>query len=148
MVVPRAHKWAGRKSIRPEELAAELDVPLGTVKSRLNRARRELASVVGLHLVPRFSLEVEDPVPVDLVVAEVFGNFALEEGVLDPLEMRNTSFWVLADQEQRYARSYVLNTVTNKLEETKISYLYNTAVTDRQRPPLGGAAVGTGSAAP
>jgi RNA polymerase sigma-70 factor, ECF subfamily len=36
-----------------EELAAELDVPLGTIKSRLNRARRELASVVGLHLVPR-----------------------------------------------------------------------------------------------
>lgn len=38
-----------------EELAAELDVPLGTIKSRLNRARRELASVVGLHLVPRAS---------------------------------------------------------------------------------------------
>ncbi|MCU0293806.1 MAG: sigma-70 family RNA polymerase sigma factor [Thermoanaerobaculaceae bacterium] len=36
-----------------EELAAELDVPLGTIKSRLNRARRELASVVGVHLVPR-----------------------------------------------------------------------------------------------
>ncbi|MGV8041111.1 MAG: RNA polymerase sigma factor [Thermoanaerobaculaceae bacterium] len=36
-----------------EELAAELDVPLGTVKSRLNRARRELASAVGLQLVPR-----------------------------------------------------------------------------------------------
>lgn len=39
----------------------------------------------GLHFVPRFSVEVEDPAPVDLVVAEVFGNFALEEGVLDTL---------------------------------------------------------------
>lgn len=36
-----------------EELAVELEVPLGTVKSRLNRARRELASVVGMQLVPR-----------------------------------------------------------------------------------------------
>lgn len=39
----------------------------------------------GLHLVPAHSLTVEDPVEVDLVVAEVFGNFALEEGVLDTL---------------------------------------------------------------
>ena len=39
----------------------------------------------GLHLVPQHSLAVEDPVKVDLVVAEVFGNFALEEGVLDTL---------------------------------------------------------------
>lgn len=36
-----------------EELAAEFDVPLGTVKSRLNRARRELASAVGPQLVSR-----------------------------------------------------------------------------------------------
>jgi SAM-dependent methyltransferase len=39
----------------------------------------------GLHLVPIHSLAVTDPVRVDLVVAEVFGNFALEEGVLDTL---------------------------------------------------------------
>jgi len=39
----------------------------------------------GLRFVPLHSLAVEDPVAVDLVVAEVFGNFALEEGVLDTL---------------------------------------------------------------
>ena len=39
----------------------------------------------GLHFVPVHSLEAEDPPPVDLVVAEVLGNFAYEEGVLDTL---------------------------------------------------------------
>jgi RNA polymerase sigma-70 factor, ECF subfamily len=39
-----------------EELAAELELPLGTVKSRLNRARRELAGVMSLQLVPRMAL--------------------------------------------------------------------------------------------
>jgi RNA polymerase sigma-70 factor, ECF subfamily len=39
-----------------EELAAELELPLGTVKSRLNRARRELAGVMSLQLVPRAAL--------------------------------------------------------------------------------------------
>ncbi len=41
-----------------EELAAELELPLGTVKSRLNRARRELAGAISLHLVPRAALAV------------------------------------------------------------------------------------------
>lgn len=39
-----------------EELAVELGLPLGTVKSRLNRARRELATVVSLQLVPTSTL--------------------------------------------------------------------------------------------
>jgi RNA polymerase sigma-70 factor (ECF subfamily) len=36
-----------------EELAQELALPIGTVKSRLNRARRELAATVAVQLVPR-----------------------------------------------------------------------------------------------
>jgi RNA polymerase sigma-70 factor (ECF subfamily) len=39
-----------------EELATELELPLGTVKSRLNRARRELAGVMSLQLVPRAAI--------------------------------------------------------------------------------------------
>ena len=39
----------------------------------------------------------------------------------------------------RYALSYRWNAPAGKLEETTIPYLYKTAVTDRQRPPLGGA---------
>ena len=36
-----------------EELAEEMTIPVGTVKSRLNRARRELAAAVTLQLTPR-----------------------------------------------------------------------------------------------
>lgn len=36
-----------------EELARELDLPLGTVKSRLNRARREMATAMAVALKPR-----------------------------------------------------------------------------------------------
>jgi len=39
-----------------EELAEELTLPLGTVKSRLNRARRELAAVMAAQLTPRAAL--------------------------------------------------------------------------------------------
>jgi SAM-dependent methyltransferase len=38
-----------------------------------------------LHFVAQSSLEVEDPPLVDVVVAEVLGNFAYEEGVLETL---------------------------------------------------------------
>jgi RNA polymerase sigma-70 factor (ECF subfamily) len=40
-----------------EELAAELELPIGTVKSRLNRARRELAATVALQLAPRMRVQ-------------------------------------------------------------------------------------------
>jgi len=40
-----------------EELAEELELPIGTVKSRLNRARRELAARVALQLTPRMRVQ-------------------------------------------------------------------------------------------
>ncbi len=46
-----------------EELAAELELPLGTVKSRLNRARRELAGVISLQLVPRAAVATAGVAP-------------------------------------------------------------------------------------
>jgi len=39
-----------------EELAEELELPLGTIKSRLNRARRELAAAVTLQITPRMKV--------------------------------------------------------------------------------------------
>ncbi len=76
-------------------------------------------------------------------VVEVAGGMSfdafLQKRLFDPLGMKNTTFWLTPEQEKRYAKSYVLNADTKKLEETPISYMYNTAVTDRGRPPLGGA---------
>jgi protein arginine N-methyltransferase 1 len=43
------------------------------------------SGVDGLHFVPERSLDVGSPERVDLVVAEVLGNFAYEEGVLETL---------------------------------------------------------------
>jgi CubicO group peptidase (beta-lactamase class C family) len=63
----------------------------------------------------------------------------LQKRVLDPLGMKDTSFWIAPAKEARWAHSYRWNAAAGKLEETTIPYLYNTAVTDRQRPPLGGA---------
>ncbi len=63
----------------------------------------------------------------------------LQKRVLDPLGMKNTSFWIAPENESRWAHSYRWNPQTARLEETAISYLYGTAVTDRRRPPLGGA---------
>jgi CubicO group peptidase (beta-lactamase class C family) len=63
----------------------------------------------------------------------------LQKRVLDPLGMKDTSFWIAPEKESRWAHPYRWNAPAAKLEETTISYLYKTAVTDRQRPPLGGA---------
>jgi CubicO group peptidase (beta-lactamase class C family) len=76
-------------------------------------------------------------------VVEVAGGMAfdkfLQKRVLDPLDMTDTGFWIPEGKISRWAHSYRWNAQTNKLEETAISYLYGTEVTDRQRPPLGGA---------
>jgi CubicO group peptidase (beta-lactamase class C family) len=63
----------------------------------------------------------------------------LQKRVFDPLGMKDTSFWIAPERESRWAHSYRWNPQAAKLEETTISYLYKTAVTDRERPPLGGA---------
>ncbi len=76
-------------------------------------------------------------------VVEVTGRMPfhefLQKRVLDPLGMKNTSFWIAPEKESRWAHSYRWNPQAAKLEETTIPYLYKTTVTDRERPPLGGA---------
>jgi CubicO group peptidase (beta-lactamase class C family) len=63
----------------------------------------------------------------------------LQQRVLDPLEMKHTSFWVAAADKERWARSYQWMAQEHTLRETTIPYMYGTDVTDRDRPPLGGA---------
>ena len=75
---------------------------------------------------------------VEAVSGMPFDQF-LQKRVLDPLGMKDTSFWLAPEKESRWAQPYRWNAQTNKLEETVITYLYKTAPTDRQRPPLGGA---------
>jgi CubicO group peptidase (beta-lactamase class C family) len=75
---------------------------------------------------------------VEVVSGMPFDRF-LQQRVLGPLGMKDTSFWIAPAQEARYAHSHRWNAQTSRLEETTIPYLYGTAVTDRQRPPLGGA---------
>ena len=76
-------------------------------------------------------------------VVEVAGGMPFDEflrkRVLVPLRMKDTSFWIALEKKSRWARPYRWNAQSGKLEETTIPYLYHTPVTDRQRPPLGGA---------
>ena len=76
-------------------------------------------------------------------VVEVAGGMPfdqfLQKRVLDPLGMKDTSFWIAPANQSRWAHSYRWNAQTAKVSETTIPYLYNTAITDRERPPLGGA---------
>jgi CubicO group peptidase (beta-lactamase class C family) len=63
----------------------------------------------------------------------------LRKRVFDPLGMKDTTFWISPKKEAPWAHPYKWNAQTGKLEETAIPYLYKTEVTDRARPPLGGA---------
>ncbi|MEO5961392.1 MAG: serine hydrolase domain-containing protein [Opitutaceae bacterium] len=63
----------------------------------------------------------------------------MQKRLLDPLGMKNTTWWISPEQEKRRAHTYVLNAQTRKLEEARIAYMYGGEVTDRGRPPLGGA---------
>lgn len=75
---------------------------------------------------------------VEVASGTPFAEFT-QKRLLDPLGMKNTTWWISAEQEMRRAHTYVLNAQSKKLEETPISYMYGGAVTDRARPALGGA---------
>ena len=75
---------------------------------------------------------------VEVAAGMPFDQF-LQTRLFDPLGMKNTSFWIAPENMSRYAHTYILNAQTNKLVDTPITYLYGTEVSDKQRPPLGGA---------
>ncbi len=63
----------------------------------------------------------------------------LQRRLFDPLDMKDTTFWVSPAQKLRLAQSYLRNAQSGKLEPTTIAYMYGGAVTDQERPALGGA---------
>jgi CubicO group peptidase (beta-lactamase class C family) len=115
---------------RPPHLTlAETAVALAKTSLRFQPGSRWAYSTAGLDIMGRV-VEVASGMPYDQF---------LQKRLFDPLGMTQTTFWLSDEQFARYAKSYILNTQTNKLEPTTIPYLYGTAVTDHQRPPLGGA---------
>jgi len=113
----------------PHLTLAETSVKLSQQPLRFQPGSRWAYSTAGIDILGRV-VEVAGGMP--------FDEF-LQKRVLDPLGMKNTSFWIDPKDLPRYALSYRWNAPAGKLEETSIPYLYKTAVTDRQRPPLGGA---------
>jgi CubicO group peptidase (beta-lactamase class C family) len=113
----------------PHLTLAETSVRLSQRPLRFQPGTRWSYSTAGMDILGRV-VEVAGGMPFDQF---------LQKRVLDPLGMKNTSFWIAPQDLPRYALSYRWIAQTSKLEETTIPYLYNTAVTDRQRPPLGGA---------
>lgn len=75
---------------------------------------------------------------VEVVSGQSFDRF-MQARLFDPLGMKNTSFWVKPGDMARYARSYRPGATPGTLREETIAYMYGGAVTDRQRPALGGA---------
>jgi len=119
-----------------EMTSREPHLTLAETSQRLSRqpllfqpGSRWAYSTAGMDLLGRV-VEVASGVPFDKF---------LRKRVLDPLRMKDTAFWIAPKKESRWAHSYRWNAPAGKLEETTIPYLYNTVVTDRGRPPLGGA---------
>lgn len=75
---------------------------------------------------------------IEVVSGQPFDKF-MQKRLFDPLSMKNTTFWPTPAQEKRLATNYRRDEQTGKLEPTTIAYMYGGAITDRARPPLGGA---------
>ena len=63
----------------------------------------------------------------------------LQTRLFGPLGMKDTTFWISPSQKKRFVQPYIRNVQSGKLQPTTIYYMYGGAVTDRERPPLGGA---------
>jgi CubicO group peptidase (beta-lactamase class C family) len=120
----------GEMTIREPHLSlAETSRRIARQPLRFPPGTRWAYSTAGIDLLGRV---------VEAVSGMPFDRF-LQTRVLDPLGMKDTSFWIAPENLTRWAHSYRWNAPAAKLEETTIPYLYNTPVTDRERPPLGGA---------
>ena len=75
---------------------------------------------------------------VEVVSGTPFAAF-MQKRILDPLGMADSTFWLTPEETRRFATNYRRNPEDGRLEPVTIHYMYGGAVTDRARPPLGGA---------
>ncbi len=61
----------------------------------------------------------------------------IQTRLFNPLGMKDTTFWISPSQKKRFVQPVILK--SGKLQPTPIDYMYGGAVTDHERPPLGGA---------
>jgi CubicO group peptidase (beta-lactamase class C family) len=74
---------------------------------------------------------------VEVVSGVPFAEF-MQKRLFDPLGMKDSTFWPTSAQAKRFATNYRRNPDTGKLEPATIYYMYGGAITDRERPPMGG----------
>jgi CubicO group peptidase (beta-lactamase class C family) len=75
---------------------------------------------------------------VEVVSGQSFADF-LQARLFTPLGMVDTTFWPTPEQAKRLAQTYAVDGPGGALRPVTIHYLYGGAITDRARPPLGGA---------
>ena len=74
---------------------------------------------------------------VEVVSGMPFGGF-MQQRLFDPLGMKDSTFWLSPEQAKRFATNYRRSPETGQLEPVTIYYMYGGAMTDRERPPMGG----------
>jgi CubicO group peptidase (beta-lactamase class C family) len=107
-------------------LAAMIKV-LAREPLRFQPGTRWSYSTAGMDTVGRV-VEVVSGMPYDKFI---------QTRLFDPLGMKDTTFWISSAQKKRFVQPIILK--SGKLQPTPIDYMYGGAVTDRERPPLGGA---------
>jgi CubicO group peptidase (beta-lactamase class C family) len=112
----------------PHQTLAQTAVMAAHTPLRYPVGERWSYSTLGIDVLGRV-IEVAGKMPL--------GAF-LEKEIFAPLGMKQTRFWLSPADLPRYARSY-RKSEDGTLQTTRIPYLYDTDVTDRQRPPLIGA---------
>ena len=75
---------------------------------------------------------------VEVVSGMPYAKF-LQSRLFDPLGMKDTTFWISPAQKERFVQPCIRNAQSGKLQPTPIDYMYGGAVTDHERPALGGA---------
>jgi CubicO group peptidase (beta-lactamase class C family) len=113
----------------PHWTLAEMSKALAREPLRFQPGTRWSYSTAGLDTAGRV-VEVAGGMP--------YSEF-LQKRLFDPLGMKDTTFWISPAQKERYAQTYIWNAQAGKLRPTPIDYMYGGAVTDHERPPLGGA---------